>query len=81
MLVGKTRNTKSLEKLGLIPNRAGYRIFKTEQFLNKSMVKSSVKGSSIRLGDKGEDNIYKVCGSLPSAWVGEYSVFANGKIQ
>lgn len=62
--------------MGLIPNRAGYRVFKTNQFVNQSLLKSEPKS-----GDKKDENLYKIRSSLPSAWVGEYSLFANGKIQ
>lgn len=83
IVVGKTRASKQVEDLGLVPNRAGYRICKT-RFQNKSMIQSDIRGS--RLGatnnseGKGEDNIYKIHSSLPSHWVGEYSIFSNGKI-
>jgi hypothetical protein len=28
----------------------------------------------------GEDNLYKITSSLPSSWVGDYSIYANGRI-
>ena len=64
-----------------MPNRAGYRIIKTSHE-NKSMIKGDVRGakSNLSVNGKGEDNVYKIQSSLPSFWVGEYSVCANGKI-
>ena len=71
--MGKTRNNDQVADLGLVPNRAGYRIFKTK-FENKSVLKSDIRGSHIgsnkQIDNKGEDNLYKVHSSLPSFWVG-----------
>lgn len=83
-MVGKTRNNRQVEDLGLVPNRAGYRVYKTSRYENKSVIRSQIRGSqasSSKLNPGGDDNIYKIHSSLPSYWVGEYSIFANGKIQ
>ena len=46
IVVGKTRNMEQVEDLGLIPNRAGYRLHKTH-FQNKSVLKSEIRGSRV----------------------------------
>lgn len=48
------------------------------------MINSNVRGSRLsETNGKGleEDNIYKVCSELPSYWMGEYSIFVNGRVQ
>jgi hypothetical protein len=47
------------------------------------VIHSNIRGSNISNTklSTSEDNIYKIHSSLPSFWVGEYSIFANGKIQ
>lgn len=45
VIVGKTRNNPQVEKIGLVPNRAGYRILKTNQLTNQSILKSNLKVS------------------------------------
>jgi hypothetical protein len=65
--------------MGLVPNRAGYRLYRTHH-VNKSVIESGIKASNTSAQSDGEDNLYKIHSSLPSFWVGQYSVFTNSKI-
>lgn len=45
IVVGKTRNNPKVKELGLVPNRAGYRIVPTK-YDNKSIISSNIKGTN-----------------------------------
>jgi hypothetical protein len=51
IIVGKTRNNEEVRKMGLVPNRAGYRMTRTK-FENKSILRSEIRGanSSSKIG-------------------------------
>ena len=62
--------------MGLIPNRAAYRIVP----IKSGNAGSEMAVSRLRDNPKEEETIFKIHSSLPSFWVGTYSVLSKEKL-
>ena len=63
--------------MGLVPNRAAYKIVPIKAGNQSEMAVSRLVDN---IGQKDEENLFKIHSTIPSFWVGEYSVLSKKKL-